>query len=273
MPDKEHLKDGAPDRRFDRLLRLFGPAGLDRLRRAHVMVVGCGGVGSWAAEAVARSAVGRLTLVDFDTVCLTNFNRQLQAVGGAVGASKAEALAGRLRLINPGARVDAAAVSFSEGTHAELMKDRPDFVIDAIDHITDKCFLINHCRANSIPFVISTGSGGRLDPTQIRVTDLGRTEMDPLARAIRQILRAKYGFPKKGAFGVTAVCSLEKPLKPAGYEGKNECRDACVCPGSGGDYKNCLNKTLVNGTAAFVTAAFGMACAAEAVRRLALPSK
>jgi len=242
---------------------------MKRLRAAHVMVIGCGGVGSWAAESVARSGTGRITMIDFDTVCLSNFNRQLQAVGGAEGKYKVEVLAERLRLINPAARVDAVTRPFSEVTHAELMKERPDFVIDAIDHITSKCFLINYCRANSIPFVISTGSGGRIDPTQIRITDLGRTEMDPLARAIRQILRAKYAFPRKGLFGVRAVCSLEKPLKPQGVEGKNECKDGCVCPDAADGFKNCINKSLVNGTASFVTAAFGMACASEAVRHIA----
>jgi tRNA A37 threonylcarbamoyladenosine dehydratase len=268
MTDKDHHKAEKPGHRFDRIRRLFGPEGSERLQKAHVMVIGCGGVGSWAAETVTRSAVGRVTIVDHDTVCATNFNRQLQAIGGMVGRPKVEVLAERLRLINPAARVDAIARPFSEVTHLELLQDRPDFVIDAIDHITSKCFLISHCRANAIPFVISTGSGGRMDPTQIRITDLGRTELDPLARAIRQILRAKYGFPRKGEFGVRAVCSLEKPLKPAGIEGKNECKDGCVCPGSGGDFTKCINKTIVNGTVSFVTGAFGMACASEAVRHI-----
>ena len=258
-----------PGRRFDRTLRLFGPEGFARLRKAHVMVIGCGGVGSWAAEAVVRSAVGRLTLIDFDTVCVRNFNRQLQALAGNVGKLKVEVLAERLRLANPEARIDAVAKPFSEESHAELLADRPDFLIDAIDHITSKCFLISHCRANGIPLVVSTGSGSRVDPALIRVTDLGRTEIDPLAKAVRKILRTKYGFPRKGLFGVPAVCSLEEPLEPQDPGGESDCKSRCVCPGGQSDFQCCVKKSVVLGTAAFVTGAFGLACASVAVRAIA----
>lgn len=266
MTDNDHLRVEDPDRRFDRVLRLVGPEALARLRRAHVMVVGCGGVGSWAAEAVTRSAFGRVTVVDFDTVCIRNFNRQLQAVDGTVGRMKVEVLAERLRLISPAARIDAVTKPFSEESHAELLKDRPDFIIDAIDHVTSKCFLINYCRANAVPFVVSTGSAARLDPTQVRTADLARTEADPLARALRKILRNKYGFPRKGAFGVKAVYSLEQPLEPHDDGGGSDCKAGCVCPGGQSDFQCCVQKSVVLGTACFVTAAFGMACAAEAVR-------
>jgi tRNA A37 threonylcarbamoyladenosine dehydratase len=264
----DHTLNEDPGRRFDRTLRLVGKEGLARLGRSHVMVIGCGGVGSWAAEAVARSAVGRITLVDFDTVCIRNFNRQLQATDGTVGKLKVEVLAARLRLINPAARITAVPTPFSEGSHAELLKDRPDFIIDAIDHVTSKCFLINYCRANAIPFVVSTGSGGRTDPTQIRVTDLARTELDPLARAIRKILKNKYGFPRKGDFGVRAVCTLEPALPPHDDAGESDCKAGCVCPNGQSDFQCCVKKSVVMGTAAFVTGAFGFACAAEAVRHL-----
>lgn len=273
MLDNDHLKNEDPDRRFDRLLRLVGPAGLERLRRAHVMVIGCGGVGSWAAEAVTRSAFGRVTVIDFDTVCIRNFNRQLQAVDGTVGKPKVEVLAERLRLINPQARVDAVVRPFSEESHAELMKDRPDFVIDAIDHVTSKCFLIDYCRRNAVPSITSTGSAGRLDPTQIRVMDLARTEIDPLAKALRKILKKKYGFPRSAKFGVPVVCSLEQPLEPLDREGESDCKAGCVCPGGQSDFQCCVKKSVVLGTSCAVTAAFGMACAAEAVRRVALPDK
>jgi tRNA A37 threonylcarbamoyladenosine dehydratase len=272
MLENDHLKTEDTDRRFDRLLRLVGPEGLARLRAAHVMVVGCGGVGSWAAEAVTRSAFGRVTVVDFDTVCIRNFNRQLQATDGTVGKLKVEVLAERLRLINPQARIDAVSKPFSEESHAELMKDRPDFVIDAIDHITSKCFLIDYCRKNSIPLIVSSGSAGRLDPTQIRVMDLGRTELDPLAKAIRKILRKKYAFPRNAKFGVPTVCSLEPALEPHDQAGDSDCKAGCVCPGGQSDFQCCVKKSVVLGTSCAVTAAFGMACAAEAVRRVALPA-
>lgn len=264
---KDRADLGDPERSFDRIARLYGDEGLAKLKAAHVMVVGVGGVGSWAAEAVARSAVGRLTLVDFDTVCIRNFNRQLQALTGNVGRLKAEVLAERLRLVNPAARIDAVTVPLTDQNCAQLLAGRP-FVIDAIDHITSKCFLIDYCRREKLPCVVSTGSGGRKDPTQVRVTDLGRTEMDPLARAVRQILKEKYDFPRKGAFGVNCVCSLEKPVKPREDMPHTDCRAGCMCPQGENDFNCCSKKNAVLGTAGFVTGAFGLACAAEAVKHI-----
>jgi len=257
-----------PERRFDRMTRLVGPEAMEKLKKAHVMVIGCGGVGSWAAETVARAAVGRITAVDFDTVCIRNFNRQLQALSGTIGKHKALLLAERLRLVNPEARVDGVADFFNDTTSESIMAERPDFVIDAIDHITSKCFLINYCREKKIPLVVSTGSGGRLDPTQVRVMDLGRTEMDPLARAVRGILREKYNFPKKGDFGVQAVCTLEQFRKPHESAELTDCKAGCLCPQGENDFQSCTKKSVVLGTAGFVTGAFGMACASVAVRHL-----
>lgn len=270
MTEKKHdssqMED--PERRFDRMARLVGPEAMEKLRRAHVMVIGCGGVGSWAAEAVARAAVGRVTVVDFDTVCIRNFNRQLQALSGMIGKPKALLLADRLRLVNPEARIDGVADFFNPDTCGRIMADRPDFVIDAIDHITSKCFLINYCREGGLPLIVSTGSGGRMDPTQVRVTDLGLTEMDPLARAVRGILREKYSFPKKGPFGVRAVCSLEPHRKPHESMESTDCRAGCLCPQGENEFQSCTKKSVVLGTAGFVTGAFGMACAAEAVAHI-----
>ncbi len=257
-----------PERRFDRMTRLVGPEAMEKLKKSHVMVIGCGGVGSWAAETVARAAVGRLTVVDFDTVCIRNFNRQLQALSGTIGKHKALLLAERLRLVNPEARVDGIANYFNDTTCEVMMAERPDFVIDAIDHITSKCFLIDYCRKNKIPLVVSTGSGGRLDPTQVRVMDLGLTEMDPLARAVRNILREKYDFPKKGKFGVTCVCTLEQHKKPHKSVELTDCKAGCLCPQGENEFQSCTKKSVVLGTAGFVTGAFGMACASVAVRHL-----
>lgn len=257
-----------PQRRFDRMARLVGKEALGRLEKSHVMVIGCGGVGSWAAEGVARSGVGRVTVIDFDTVCIRNFNRQLQALSGNVGKPKAPLLAERLRLVNPEARIDAVTDPFSQETCAAIMAERPDFVIDAIDHITSKCFLIDYCRGSGLPMVASTGSGGRLDPTQVRLTDLGRTEGDPLARAVRGILRDKYGFPKKGDFGVPAVCTLEPVREPHESEELTNCKTACLCPQGESGFQSCTRKSVILGTAGFVTATFGMVCASAAVRRL-----
>lgn len=258
-----------PERRFDRMERLVGSAAMARLAASHVMVIGCGGVGSWAAEAVARSGVGRITVVDFDTVCIRNFNRQLQALTGTIGQPKAALLADRLRRVNPEARVDGVADFFAETTCEAMLAEPPDFLIDAIDHITSKCFLIATCKARGIPFVVATGSGGRLDPTQIRVGDLGRTDLDPLARALRRILREKHGFPGgKKKFGVTAVYTTEPARPPREDVRATSCKAGCLCPQGENDFQSCTKKSVVHGTAAFVTGAFGLACAGVAVRHL-----
>src|SRR5687768_15903226 len=158
-------------RRFDRLGRLYGDGAVERLMGAKVVVFGLGGVGSFAAEALARSAVGHLALVDFDDVCVTNSNRQLQALKGNVGKPKAEVLAERLRLVNPQAKVEAVR-SFYNAQRADQLLTPPwggayDFVIDCIDNMTAKAHLLTTCRAKGIPIVASMGAAGKRDPSQI----------------------------------------------------------------------------------------------------------
>ncbi|MEI8347363.1 MAG: tRNA threonylcarbamoyladenosine dehydratase, partial [Pseudomonadota bacterium] len=250
-----------PKRRFDRVERLIGPAAMAKLKNSHIMVIGAGGVGSWAAESIVRSGVGKVTVIDFDTVCIRNFNRQLQALTGCIGKPKALLLAERLRLINPHSEILGIANYFNEETGEGMMADLPHFVIDAIDHVTSKCFLINYCRTRKIPIVVSTGSGGRLDPTQVRVADLAQTKMDPLARAIRGILREKYDFPGKGDYGIPAAYSPEPAMPPHDSMGDTDCKVGCLCPQGENDFQSCTKKSVVMGTAAFVTGAFGLACA------------
>jgi tRNA A37 threonylcarbamoyladenosine dehydratase len=255
-------------RRFDRMGRLVGDAGMERLFGAHVMVVGLGGVGSFAVESLVRSGIGRLTLVDFDRVCVTNTNRQLQAMQGAVGKQKAVLLAERARAINPQAVVEALPVFYSHKTSDELLARRPDYVVDAIDNVTAKCHLIATCRARAIPIVCSMGASGRVDPTQIRVVDLADTCVDRLSDAVRRTLRQKYDFPKAGPFGVSAVFSLERAAEPEElhYDGGEGFR--CVCPGGKNDHHSCEERRVIYGTASFVTGAFGLACASVVVRAL-----
>ena len=194
---------------FDRMAGLVGRGAMEKLLRSHVLGAGLGGVGSWAAEAAARAGVGRLTLVDFDAVCVTNANRQLHALDETVGRPKASVMAARLRQVNPRAEVRAVARFLDQAALPELFREKPDFVIDAIDSVASKCQLLAYCKEHAVPVVTSTGSGGRLDPTQVRVADLSKTQSDPLARDIRRILREKHGFPKKegAAFGIPAVFS------------------------------------------------------------------
>jgi len=250
------------------LARLVGEPALERLFRSHVMIIGLGGVGSFAAESLVRSGVGHVTLVDFDRVCVTNCNRQLQAIKGNVGRSKVESLAERLCLINPQARVDSVVKFYSEATSEELLALTPDYVVDAIDNLTAKSHLLATCRARSIPLVTSLGAAGRIDPGQIAVADLARTKFDPMGRVIRKILRQDYDFPKSGLFGISAVYSTEiaREPEPVTYDGGLGFR--CVCPGGSNDFHSCEKRRVIYGTSSFVTGSFGLFCASVAVRAL-----
>jgi tRNA A37 threonylcarbamoyladenosine dehydratase len=256
-------------RRFDRIGRLVGDAGMERLLGAHVMVIGLGGVGSFAVEALARSGIGRLTLVDFDRVCVTNSNRQLQAMQGNIAKPKATTLADRVKLINPQSRPEPIQLFYSGKTSDEILGLRPDFVVDAIDNVTAKCHLIATCKERNLRLVSSLGASGRMDPTKIQIVDLSETKVDPLADAVRRTLRQKYAFPGKGSFGVPSVFSSEPPAEPAElhYDGGDGFR--CVCPSGKNDLHSCEDRHVIYGTAAFVTGAFGLACASVVVRSLA----
>lgn len=255
-------------RRFDRMARLVGDAGMDRLQHAHVVVMGLGGVGSFAAESLARSGVGRLRIVDFDLVCVTNTNRQLHAMKGHVGKPKARLMAERLRLINPLATIDAREVFYQAETSEELLEGDPDFVVDAIDQFTAKCHLIATCRARGIPLVSSMGAAGRVDPTRIQVADLNRTHHDPMAVHVRRILREKYDFPRQGDWGIPAVFSDEamRTPEPLLYEGGEGFR--CVCPQGDNGLLTCDRRARIDGSASFVTGAFGLVAASVVVRTL-----
>lgn len=250
--------------RFGGIARLFGADALARLRAAHVCVVGIGGVGSWAVEALARSGVGRLTLVDLDEVCVSNVNRQLHAVNADVGRAKVEVMAERVRGINPECDARPALQFFTAETAATLLTPRYDFVVDAIDSVANKCLLIAQCRDAGIPIVICGGAGGRRDPTQVRVADLALTSHDRLLQKVRETLRKDFAFPRgEKKFGIPAVFSPEPPVFPA--------RDGTVCaqrePGANGESLK-LNCDSGFGTATFVTGAFGFVAAAHVVQEL-----
>jgi tRNA A37 threonylcarbamoyladenosine dehydratase len=214
------LEDNEPEtkyklhRRFDRLGRLYGDDSVRTLHDARVVVFGLGGVGSFAAEALARSAIGHLMLVDFDDVCITNTNRQLQAMKGEVGKPKAHVLKERLARINPQADVQSIREFYKHTRSDELLappwgEGEYDFVVDCIDNITAKTHLIATCAKRGIPVVSSMGAAGKMDPTRVRTADIADTEVCRLAKDVRSILRKKHDFPAAGPFGVTAVFSDE----------------------------------------------------------------
>ncbi len=253
--------------RFGGIGRLFGMAALARLRAAHVCVVGIGGVGSWVAEALARSGVGQLTLVDLDEVCVSNVNRQLHALDSEVGRAKAEVMADRARGINPECHVHQALEFFTEATAESILRPRYDFVVDAIDSLRNKSLLIARCRDRQIPIITCGGAGGRRDPSAVRVADLTLTTHDRLLQQTRDKLRKDYGFPRGGKkFGVKAVFSPESPVFPS--------RDGTVCArreASANGKSLRLNCDSGFGTATFVTGTFGFVAAAHVVQHLAAP--
>lgn len=266
-------------RRFDRMARLTGDDGMAALSDAFVIVFGLGGVGSFAAESLARSGVGRLRLVDFDDVCVTNTNRQLHALKGQIGRPKATLMAERLRLINPKARIEAVQ-EFYQASSAEalLAPDAdgraPDYIVDAIDQLTAKCHLIATCRARGIPLVSSMGAAGRWDPTRVRVIDLNRTENCKMALNVRRILRQEHDFPRgRAPWGIAAVHSDEtvQPPHELAYEAGTGFR--CVCPQGQNGLLTCDRRARIDGSASFVTGTFGLVCAATVVRALTAPHR
>ncbi|HNF96815.1 MAG TPA: tRNA threonylcarbamoyladenosine dehydratase [Pseudomonadota bacterium] len=257
-------------RRFDRMGRLVGDEKMERLFASHVLVIGVGGVGSFAAESLLRSGIGQLTLVDFDRVCVTNTNRQLQAMRGTVGKLKAQVLAERLALVNPQAKVSVISRFYDSAT-SELILDRdprPDFVIDAIDNITAKCHLIAACKQRGLPLVSSMGAAGRCDPTAIRIGDLADTRICPLAQEVRKILRTKFAFPQEGLFGIPSVFSVEKPRDPIDLHYDDGMGFACVCPGGKNEHHSCEERRVIYGTTSYVTGSFGLFCASVVVNSL-----
>lgn len=256
-------------RRFDRLGRLYGDDAVERLSRAHVLVVGLGGVGSFAVEALARSGIGRLTLVDFDRVCVTNTNRQLQALSVNVAKKKAEVLAERALLIDPRLEVNALPLFYGPATANRILRSDVDFVIDATDNVTAKCHLITECRERALRVITTLGSAGRTDPLAVTTSDLSKTKGDGLAVDVRWVLRHKHGFPMRGSFGVTAVWSTEpgREPRPLVYDGDEGFH--CVCPGGKNEHHSCEERTLVRGSASFVTGTFGLVAASLVVNAIA----
>jgi tRNA A37 threonylcarbamoyladenosine dehydratase len=252
--------------RFGGVARLVGKAGLERLRESHVCVVGVGGVGSWTVEGLARSGVGALTLIDLDDVCVTNVNRQLPALDGTIGRPKVAVLAERVLAINPECRVDAETEFFSEATAERLLNPAFNYVVDAIDNMTNKARLIAGCRDRGLACLTVGAAGGRRDPTQIRIGDLGEAENDLLLRQVRKKLRRDFGFSPgahrgRMCFDVRCVWSGERPVFPWA---DGTC-SASPEPGS----ELALDCESGFGTAVFVTGAFGLAAAGEVVRLIA----
>ncbi|HEY4239421.1 MAG TPA: tRNA threonylcarbamoyladenosine dehydratase [Kofleriaceae bacterium] len=254
-------------RRFDRTARLLGDEGVARLAASTVTVIGVGGVGSNAAEALVRSGVGRVILVDYDRICVTNVNRQLHAMKGTLGKPKVAVMAERLRLVNPDAVVEARAEFYRSEASARLLTPEPDVVIDAIDNMAAKMHLIATCLREKLRIVSAMGAAARLDPTMVRVADLAETRIDPFARELRRLLRKKHGIDSAQRTGVWAVYSEEPPTPPHALA-YDDGAFACVCPGGENGLNDCEHKNRVEGSVAFVPSVFGATAASVAVKLL-----
>ncbi len=264
------LADADRARRFGGVARLYGPAAAAAFERAHVAVIGIGGVGSWTAEALARSAVGRLTLIDLDNVAESNTNRQIHALDGNYGKPKVDAMAERIALIDPACRVTRVE-DFAEPENFDaLLGGGFDFVIDAIDSVRTKVALIAWCVARQQPLVTVGGAGGQLDPTRIRIDDLALTIQDPLLSKVRAQLRKQHGFPRgpKAKFKVSAVYSDEPLIYPEAaseVDGEADEGGEAAAAQAGPAGLNCAGF----GSSVCVTASFGFAAAAHALRTIA----
>lgn len=245
------------ERRFAGAAKVYGDEAFVRYEQAHVMVVGIGGVGSWAVEALARSGVGELTLVDMDVLVASNVNRQLPAITDTLGHGKIDVMAERARGINPRIKINLMDDFLTPQNVKELLASKPDVVLDCIDDVKAKLALILHCRFNKVPLIVSGGAGGKLDPLKIRVADLSRTEQDPMLAKIRSELRGMGMCKKpKDKFNVTCIYSIDNP-----FSATSAC-DTGINASAGlrcGGY----------GSAMTVTATFGMVAAAEVLKRLA----
>lgn len=246
------------ERRFGGIARLYGQAAFKRFEQAHVCVIGVGGVGSWVVEALARSAIGHLTLIDLDNVAESNINRQIQALSTTLGQAKVSALHQRIALINPRCQVHPIEEFIEPDNLTQMIgTHRFDYVIDAIDSVKAKTALIAYCREHAIPLITIGAAGGQTDPSKIEIRDLSRTEQEPLLALVRKRLRQNHGFPRgsKNKFGIDAVFSMEALSMPEQLCESDQGISGLNCAGFG--------------SSVVVTASFGLAAAAHVLRRLA----
>lgn len=250
---------GINKQRFGGIERLYGSEKAQFLASSHVAVVGIGGVGSWTAEALARSGIGRLTLIDMDEVCVTNTNRQVHAISDTVGEMKTQAMTRRIQVINPDCQVIEEHCFFTPSTCDKLLDRDFDCIVDAIDDRKNKSLLIAQCKRRKIPIVTTGGAGGRKDPTQVRVGDITRAYNDPLMANVRKNLRQDYGFSRnpKRSWSVPCVFSPEPRVYPR--------KGGEVCEQKPGDGELKLDCDSGYGTASFLTGTFGFQAAAKAV--------
>ena len=244
---------------FSRTELLLGADAMNRLKHSRVAIFGVGGVGGFAAEALARSGIGTLDLIDDDKVCLTNLNRQIIALHSTVGQYKVDVAAARIHDICPDIQVNAHRCFYLPETAGQFDFSQYDFVIDAIDTVKGKLEIVMSAKAAKTPVISSMGAGNKLDPTAFRVADIYKTKVCPLARVMR------YELKKRGVHSLKVVYSEEVPIQPP-ENGTAECRSNCICPPG---TRKCTVRRAIPGSTAFVPSVVGLIIAGEVVKELA----
>lgn len=244
------------EQRFGGISRLYTPKGLAKLRQSHVCVIGIGGVGSWAVEALARTGIGKITMIDMDDICVTNINRQIHAMTGTVAQLKTEAMKERVEKINPECVIEIIDDFITPENIPEYLNRGYDYVLDAIDSVRTKAALIAYCKRNKIKLITTGGAGGQTDPSQIQIADLSKTIQDPLAARVRSMLRKEYNFSQnpKRKFGIDCVFSTQPLIFPKMGEG---CEVSATM--------NCANGF---GAVTMVTATFGFFAVSRVIDKL-----
>ena len=242
---------------FSRTELLFGKEAMEKLADSRVAVFGIGGVGGYTVEALVRSGVGKLDLIDDDKVCLTNLNRQIIATRSTVGKYKVDVMKDRILDINPKAEVNVHKCFYLPETKDEFDFSQYDYVVDAVDTVTAKISLVMKCQEMNIPLISCMGAGNKMDASAFKVADIYKTKVCPLAKVMRRELK------KRGVKKLKVVYSEEKPMTPIEDENDN-CKNHCICPP--GVQRTCLQRRSVPGSMAFVPAVAGLIIAGEVVK-------
>lgn len=242
---------------FSRTEMLIGTEGLDKLKTSKVAVLGIGGVGSFVVEGLARSGVGHFILCDDDDVCLTNLNRQIHATRKTVGKIKVDVMKERILSINPKAVVEVHPYLFNSESSSKILPDDVDYVVDAIDMVSAKIHLVEYCKEKNIPVIASMGTGNKLNPSMLEVTDIFKTSVCPLAKVMRRELK------KRGIKKLKVVYSKELPLEPQQVGG--DCKTDCICPNKD---RTCDQRRAIPGSTSFVPSVAGLIIASEVVKDL-----
>lgn len=244
---------------FSRTQLIYGPEAMVRLAASRVLVIGIGGVGGYTVEALARSGVGTLDLVDDDKICLTNINRQLLATHATIGHLKVEAARERVLAINPKATVNIHACFYMPDTADQFDFAAYDYIVDAIDTVKGKLAIVTRAKEAGVPVICAMGAGNKIDPSRFRVADIYQTKNDPLARVMRSELR------KRGIDALKVVYSDEPPIRPV-EDASIACKTHCVCPP--GTQRKCTVRRDIPGSNAFVPAVAGLVLAGEVIADL-----